>query len=80
METLLDLAQIAAAVMTIAGAVGMFVKWVVVKPIKIYIDQATAQIAPNANGGRSLNDLVSKVDDLKEMVKDHINNHDTPKY
>jgi hypothetical protein len=79
MELLLAVAQVAAAVMTIAAAVGMFVKWAVVKPIKIYIDQATAQIAPNANGGRSLNDLVTKVDDLKDMVKEHIKNHDTPK-
>ena len=79
MAILFTLAQYAAALMTIAGFVGMFVKWAVVKPIKLYIDQATAQIAPNANGGRSLNDLVTKVDDLKEMVKDHINNHDTPK-
>jgi hypothetical protein len=77
MEQLLDLAQVAAAVMTIAGAVGMFIKWVVVKPIKIYIDQATAQIAPGANGGRSLNDLVTKVDDVKTLINKHIEEHDT---
>jgi hypothetical protein len=79
METLLTVAQVAAAIMTIAGALGMFVKWAVVKPIKLYIDQATAQIAPNANGGRSLNDLVDKVDDLKTMLNNHIKDHDTPK-
>lgn len=79
MEILLTVAQVAAAIMTIAGAVGMFVKWAVVKPIKIYIDQATAQIAPNANGGRSLNDLVDKVDDLKMMLNNHLKDHDTPK-
>lgn len=79
MEILLTVAQVAAAIMTIAGAVGMFVKWAVVKPIKLYIDQATAQIAPNANGGRSLNDLVDKVDDLKMMLNNHLKNHDTPK-
>lgn len=79
MDILLTVAQVAAAVMTIAGAIGMFVKWAVVKPIKLYIDQATAQIAPHANGGRSLNDLVDKVDDLKNMVKDHLKDHDTPK-
>lgn len=79
MSPLLIVAQYAAALMTIAGAVGMFVKWVVLKPIKLYIDQATAQIAPNANGGRSLNDLVDKVDDLKTMLNTHITNHDTPK-
>lgn len=77
MEKLLTLAQIAAAIVTIAGAVGLFVKWVVVKPIKIYIDQATKQIAPNANGGRSLNDLVDKVDDLKAMFYKHLQDHDT---
>jgi hypothetical protein len=79
MDLLLAIAQVAAAIMTIAGCVGMFVKWVVLKPIKLYIDQATAQIAPNANGGRSLNDLVDKVDDLKTMVTRHLQDHDTPK-
>ena len=79
MSALLIVAQYAAALMTIAGAVGMFVKWVVLKPLKLYIDQATAQIAPNANGGRSLNDLVDKVDDLNIMLKTHIKDHDTPK-
>jgi hypothetical protein len=79
MNVLLTIAQYAAALMTIAAAVGMFVKWVVVKPVKLYIDQATAQIAPNANGGRSLNDLVTKVDDLKALVNRHLQEHDTPK-
>ena len=79
MEILLTVAQVSAAIMTIAGAVGMFVKWAVVKPIKLYIDQATKQIAPNANGGRSLNDLVDKVDDLKTMLNKHLVDHDTPK-
>ena len=76
---MLTIAQVAAAIMTIAGAVGMFVKWIVLKPLKIYIDQATKQIAPDANGGRSLNDLVDKVDDLKSMLLRHITHHDTPK-
>ena len=71
--------QYAAASLAILSLFGLIIKWAVVKPIKAYIDQATAQIAPNANGGRSLNDLVTKVDDLKDMVKEHIKNHDTPK-
>jgi hypothetical protein len=71
--------QYAAALIAILSLFGLIIKWAVVKPIKAYIDQATSQIAPNANGGRSLNDLVTKVDDLKDMVKEHINNHDTPK-
>lgn len=78
MDTLLTVAQVAAAIMTIAGAVGMFVKWVVVKPIKTYIDHATYPISPNANGGRSLPDLVDKVDEIKTLVNQHLKDHDTP--
>ena len=76
---LLLVGQYAAAIITISTLVGMFIKWAVVKPIKLYIDQATAQIAPNANGGRSLNDLVDKVDEIKTIVNTHIKEHDTPK-
>jgi F0F1-type ATP synthase membrane subunit b/b' len=77
--TLLIAGQYAAALIAILSLFGLIIKWAVVKPIKLYIDQATAQIAPGANGGRSLNDLVDKVDDLKNMVKDHLKDHDTPK-
>jgi len=71
--------QIAAALLAIFSLAGMMVKWAIVKPIKAYIDQATAQISPFANGGRSLNDLVDKVDHVKGMLQDHIKTHDTPK-
>jgi uncharacterized oligopeptide transporter (OPT) family protein len=77
--TLITAGQYAGALIAIFTLLGMFIKWVVVKPIKSYIDTATAQIAPNANGGRSLNDLVTKVDDLKTMLNKHIENHDTRK-
>jgi uncharacterized oligopeptide transporter (OPT) family protein len=77
--TLITAGQYAGALIAIFTLLGMFIKWVVVKPIKSYIDTATAQIAPNANGGRSLNDLVTKVDDLKDMLNKHIQDHDTRK-
>jgi F0F1-type ATP synthase membrane subunit b/b' len=77
--TLIQAGQYAGALIAIFTLLGMFIKWVVVKPIKSYIDTATAQIAPNANGGRSLNDLVTKVDDLKTMLNKHLQEHDTPK-
>jgi uncharacterized oligopeptide transporter (OPT) family protein len=77
--TLITAGQYAGALIAIFTLLGMFIKWVVVKPIKSYIDTATAQIAPNANGGRSLNDLVTKIDDLKTMLNKHILDHDTPK-
>ena len=76
---LIEVGQAAASLIAVATLFGMFIKWAVVKPIKLYIDTATAQIAPDANGGRSLNDLVDKVDDLKDMLESHIYHHDTRK-
>lgn len=75
MEVLLDVAQIAAAVMTIAGAIGMFIKWAVVKPIKLYIDQMTQPIQPGNNGGLSLTDLHKKVQELKDLLNKHTESH-----
>ena len=74
-----EVGQAAASLIAVATLFGLFIKWAVVKPIKLYIDTATAQIAPHANGGRSLNDLVDKVDDLKAMLVGHISTHDTRK-
>jgi F0F1-type ATP synthase membrane subunit b/b' len=71
--------QIAAALLAIFSLAGMLVKYAIVKPIKVYIDQATSQIAKDANGGRSLNDVVDKVDHLKWLLQEHIKGHDTPK-
>lgn len=68
--SILVIAQYAAALTTIAGAVGLFVKWVVVKPIKTYIDQATYALHPEANGGRSLNDVAQAVHRIESNLKD----------
>lgn len=76
---LLLLGQYAAALITISTLVGMFIKWAVVKPIKLYIDKMTYPIQPNANGGKSLPDLIDSVKDLKTMLNKHIEDHDTPK-
>jgi hypothetical protein len=57
----------------------MLVKYGIVKPIKAYIDQMTYAIQPHANGGKSLPDLINKVDDLKVMLDKHIKDHDTPR-
>lgn len=78
MNNLIILGQAAAALLAIVSLLSLLVKYAIVKPIKAYIDQATKQISPNANGGRSLNDLVDKVDDLKVMVLTHLRHHDTP--
>jgi hypothetical protein len=55
------------------------VKYGIVKPIKAYIDTMTYAIQPHANGGKSLPDLINKVDDLKVMLDRHIKEHDTPR-
>jgi hypothetical protein len=50
---LIEVGQAAASLVAVATLFGMFIKWAILKPIKLYIDTATAQIAPGANGGRS---------------------------
>jgi hypothetical protein len=81
--SVLVIAQYAAALMTIGAFIGMLVKWAVVKPIKLYIDQMTYPIQPNANGGKSLPDLVAKVENLQDSLNLHLLRHeirdDTPK-
>jgi hypothetical protein len=76
---LLLLGQYAAALITISTLVGMIIKWAVVKPIKLYIDKMTYPIQPNANGGKSLPDLIDSVEELKTMLNRHLKDHDTPK-
>ena len=81
MSQLITAGQLAAALMAILGLVGMLVKWGIVKPIKAYIDTMTYSIQPYANGGKSLPDLINKVDALHIVVKEHIDTrHDTPVY
>ena len=48
---LIELGQYAGAITAIALLAGMAIKLGIVKPIKVYIDQATYPIHPTANGG-----------------------------
>lgn len=72
---LLLLGQYAAALIAILTLAGMLVKWGIVKPIKAYIDQATYPIHPNANGGKSLPDLIETVNEIKTLVNSHLQDH-----
>jgi len=73
------LGQIAAALLAILSLAGLLVKWGIVKPIKAYIDTMTYAIQPHANGGKSLPDLINKVDALHLVVQKHLNtSHNTP--
>lgn len=67
---ILELGQYSAAVTAIAVLLGMFIKWAIVKPIKAYIDQATYQIHPESNGGRSLNDVAQTVNRIESRMCD----------
>lgn len=67
---ILELGQYAAALTAISVLLGMFIKWAIVKPIKVYIDQATYPIHPNSNGGRSLSDVAQTVNRIESQVKD----------
>ena len=67
---ILELGQYSAAVSAIAVLLGMFIKWAIVKPIKAYIDQATYQIHPESNGGRSLNDVAQTVNRIESRICD----------
>jgi len=79
MTQVLVAGQLAAALIAILSLAGILVKWGIVKPIKAYIDTMTYAIQPYANGGKSLPDLIEKVDALHVVVQNHIDtSHDTP--
>ena len=65
---LFTIAQYAAALVTISTALGMTIKWAIVKPIKTYIDHATYQIQPNNNGGLSLADANKTLKRIEEKM------------
>jgi hypothetical protein len=77
--SIIYLGQIAAALLAIFSLAGLLVKWGIVKPIKAYIDTMTYAIQPHANGGKSLPDLINKVDALHLVVEKHLaTSHNTP--
>ena len=79
MNNLMTLGQAAGSMIAILTLAGMLVKWGIVKPIKAYIDKMTYAIQPHANGGKSLPDLINKVDALHVVVQNHIDtSHNTP--
>jgi hypothetical protein len=53
--------QIAGAILAIVTLAGVGIKWGILKPIKMYIDKATYQIQPGANGGSSLPDAIKAI-------------------
>ena len=76
MNELMTAGQAAGSLIAILTLGGMLVKWGIVRPIKSYIDQMTRPIQPNANGGRSLPDVIEKVNEIKDLLNKHIRDHD----
>lgn len=70
-----DLGIVLAVIVAFVTAVVAVGKVLVLKPLERLIDEKTQQIQPHANGGKSLNDLHIKVDDLRHRVDDHITWH-----
>lgn len=62
--------QVAGAVLAVITLITTVVKFGVVKPIKAYIDKATYQIQPHANGGKSLADVAELVRKIDTRVED----------
>lgn len=76
---IVTLGQIAGACIAIGTALALGVKWLVLTPIKMYIDAATYPISPEGNGGLSLPDAIKSINEVKELLTDHIEHHnDTP--
>jgi len=62
--------QYAASITAILVLFGIFVKWAILKPIKIYIDNATYPIHPEANGGKSLPDVIAGIARIELKVNE----------
>jgi xanthosine utilization system XapX-like protein len=72
---ILTAGQYAAAISAILALLGIIVKYGILKPIKSYIDQATYAISPDANGGKSLPDVVctlARIEKKLDLLKDRI--------
>lgn len=79
MDAIINAGQIAGALIAVLTLLGMIVRYAIVIPIKAYIEKMTYAIQPYANGGKSLPDLINKVDTLHLVLKEHLaTSHNTP--
>lgn len=63
-----DFGAIALSITAIGGLLWTVAKYGIIKPIKAYIDKATAQLTPN--GGTHLADAINRTDErVDELVK-----------
>ena len=77
---ILTAGQYAAAISAILALLGIIVKFGILKPIKAYIDQATYAIHPDANGGKSLPDVIctlARIETKLDFLEDRITKLET---
>lgn len=57
------------------GIIAMLGKWLIVNPLKNYIQEQTRPIQPTSNGGRSLRDVAETVARIEQRLNEHIDFH-----
>lgn len=76
------LGQVVSAILGAVTLLGLFVRFIVLLPLKAYIKEQTYPIQPNANGGKSLPDIadtVRRIDHRLESIERRvIRLEDTP--
>lgn len=76
------LGQVLSVLLALASLIGLFVRFIVLLPLKAYIKEQTYPIQPNANGGKSLPDIadtVRRIDHRLESVERRVMRlEDTP--
>lgn len=74
--------QVVSAILGAVTLLGLFVRFIVLLPLKAYIKEQTYPIQPNANGGKSLPDIadtVRRIDHRLESIERRvIRLEDTP--
>jgi len=69
MDLLISAGQYAGSLTAIIFLVALIINWVIIKPIKMYIDKATYPIHPEANGGKSLPDAIAGITRIEQKIE-----------
>jgi hypothetical protein len=81
MTGVLTAGQYATATLAIVALLGVLYRFFVLLPLKNFIKEQTYPIQPNANGGRSLPDVVLGIEAIKyriDRLEQRIDKLDTP--
>lgn len=73
--------QVLSAILAGVTLLGVLIRFLVLLPLKAYIKEQTYPIQPNANGGRSLPDVVLGIEAIKyriQRLEERLDRLDTP--